>query len=258
MGYSLAGLLPVVEIQFRDYLHPAWQQLVDEAATLRWRSDGTWAAPFVVRMSYGGYLGGAGAIWHSESNVGMISTIPGIRIICPSNATDAAGLLRTAIESGDIVLMLEPKALYARKAPYPGDDYRVPFGVASVRRQGSDTTIVAWGNLVPRALDAAEGLAKDGIEAEVIDLRTVDAGWDAPCVLSSVDKTGSLLVAEEDRLTGGFGGTVVSRISEELPGVLVSRVTARDCRVAYGPEGERAVLPQVETIVARARQLVEG
>jgi 2-oxoisovalerate dehydrogenase E1 component len=257
MGRSLAGLLPVVEIQFRDYLHPAWQQLVDESATLRWRSNGTWACPMVIRMSYGGYLGGAGALWHSESNVGMLSTIPGIRIVCPSNSTDAAGLLRTACESGDIVLMLEPKALYARKAPYPGDDYRVPLGTAAVRREGSDVTIVGWGNLIPRALGAADFLAGEGIEAEVIDLRTVDAGWDVPVVVASADRTGSLLVAEEDRLTGGFGATIAARVAAELPGVLIARITARDSRVAYGPEGERAVLPQVEEIVAEARRLVE-
>lgn len=257
MGQSLAGLLPVVEIQFRDYLHPAWQQLVDEAATLRWRSNGDWSCPMVIRMAYGGYLGGAGALWHSEAGVGMLAGIPGIRIVCPSNATDAAGLIRTACESGDIVLYLEPKALYARKAPYPGDDYRVPLGVASVRRTGTDVTIVCWGNLVPRALQAAETLSEHGIEAEVIDLRTVDAGWDAPTVLQSVDRTGSLLVAEEDRLTGGFGATIASRAAEELPGVLVARIAARDSRVAYGPEGERAVLPQVNDLVARARRLVE-
>lgn len=257
IGQSLAGLLPVIEVQFRDYLHPAWQQLVDEAATMRWRSYGSFASPMVVRMAYGGYLGGAGALWHSEAGVGMLASVAGIRILCPSNATDAAGLMRTAVESGDVVLFLEPKALYARKAPYPGDDYRVPFGVASVRRPGTDVTIVCWGNLVPRSLQAAEALAGEGIEAEVIDLRTVDAGWDAPTVIASVDKTGSLLVAEEDRYTGGFGATVVSRVAAELPGVLVARVTARDTRVAYGQEGERAVLPQVADIVDRARRLVE-
>jgi 2-oxoisovalerate dehydrogenase E1 component len=257
MGQSLAGLLPVVEVQFRDYLHPAWQQLVDEAATLRWRSNNVWSCPMVIRMAYGGYLGGAGAIWHSEANVGMLATIPGIRILCPSNATDAAGLLRTAIESGEIVLFLESKALYARKAAYPGDDYRAPLGVARLCRPGTDVTIVCWGNLVPRSLDAAEVLYREGIEAEVLDLRTVDAGWDAPAVLASVEKTGSLLVAEEDRQTGGFGATVVARVAEELPGVLMARVTAKDCRVAYGPEGERAVLPQVQEVANRARRLVE-
>jgi 2-oxoisovalerate dehydrogenase E1 component len=257
MGQSLAGLLPVIEIQFRDYLHPAWQQLVDEAATLRWRSNNTWRCPFVVRMAYGGYLGGAGAIWHSEANVGMLATIPGIRLVCPSNATDAAGLLRTACESEEIVLVLEPKALYARKAPYPGDDYRVPLGVAHTRREGTDITIVCWGNLVPRSLEAARELDQQGISAEIIDLRTVDSGWDAPAVLASVDRTGALLVAEEDRLTGGFGATVAARVAEELPGVLVSRVTAKDCRVAYGTEGERMVLPQAADVAERARHLVE-
>jgi 2-oxoisovalerate dehydrogenase E1 component len=166
-------------------------------------------------------------------------------------------LLRTAIESSEIVLFMEPKALYARKAPYPGDDYRVPFGVARTRREGTDLTIVCWGNLVPRSLEAAETLAQDNIQAAVIDLRTVDAGWDAPTVLASVDKTSSLLVAEEDRYTGGFGATVAARVAMDLPGVLIDRLTAKDCRVAYGPEGERAVLPQVADIVARAKRLVE-
>ncbi len=257
VGQSLAGLLPVIEVQFRDYIHPAWQQLVDEAATMRWRSNGSFASPMVIRMAYGGYLGGAGALWHSESGVGMLANIAGIRIVCPSNATDAAGLMRTAVESDDVILFLEPKALYARKAPYPGDDYRVPLGVASVRRSGTDVTIVCWGNLVPRSLQAAETLAGEGIEAEVIDLRTVDAGWDVPTVIASVDKTGSLVVAEEDRFTAGFGATVVSRVATELPGVLVARVAAKDTRVAYGPEGERAVLPQVADIVVAARHLVE-
>lgn len=257
VGESIAGLLPVIEIQFRDYLHPGWQQLVDEAATMRWRSNGSFPSPMVIRMSYGGYLGGAGALWHSEAGVGMLAAVAGVRIVCPSNATDAAGLMRTAVESGDVVLFLESKALYARKAPYPGDDYRVPFGVASVRRQGTDVTIVCWGNLVPRSLQAAETLAAEGIEAEVIDLRTVDAGWDAPTVIASADKTGSLVVAEEDRLTGGFGATIVSRVAAELPGVLVARVTAKDTRVAYGPEGERAVLPQASDVADRARRLVE-
>lgn len=257
-GNALAGLLPVVEIQFRDYLHPAWQQLVDEVATLRWRSNGQWSAPFVARMAYGGYLGGAGAIWHSESAVAQLAGNPGIRVVVPSNATDAAGLLRSAIESEEIVLFCEPKALYARKALYPGDEYRVPLGVAAIKRPGTDVTIVAWGNLVPRSLEAAQQLAAEGIEAEVIDLRTVDTGWDAPTVIASADRTGSLLVAEEDRFTAGFGATIVARVAEALPGVLVARVTAKDTRVAYGPEGERAVLPQVGDIVDRARYLVEG
>jgi pyruvate/2-oxoglutarate/acetoin dehydrogenase E1 component len=187
----------------------------------------------------------------------MLASMPGLRILCPSTASDAAGMLRSACESEELILLLEPKALYARKAPYPGDEYRVPLGVATTRRMGSDITMVGWGNLVPRSLEAAALLHAEGIEAEVIDLRTIDAGWDVPLVLGSVDRTGSLLVAEEDRQTGGFGATVAARVAEELPGVLIARVTAQDCRVAYGPEGERAVLPQVEDIVTRARRLVE-
>ena len=257
VGQSLAGLLPVVEIQFRDYLNPAIQQLMDEAATLRWRSNGSFVAPMVIRMAYGGYLGGAGALWHSESDVGMVAGIPGIRIVVPSNASDAAGLLRSAIESGDVVLFMEPKVLYARKAPYPGDGYRVPLGKARIARPGKDATVVCWGNLVPRSMEAMDSLLRDGIDAEVIDLRTVDSTWDVEAVLSSVNRTGSLIVAEEDRYTGGFGATVAARVAEELPGTVISRVAAKDCRVAYGPQGERAVLPQVADIARAVRRAVE-
>jgi 2-oxoisovalerate dehydrogenase E1 component len=258
VGQSLAGLLPAVEVQFRDYLNPAMQQLVDEAATMRWRSNGEFVSPMVIRMAYGGYLGGAGALWHSEAGVGMLAGIPGIRIIVPSNAIDAAGLLRTSLESGEIVLFLEPKALYARKAPYPGDDHRVALGKARMARPGRDATVVSWGNLVPRALEAAEHLSGDGIEVEVIDLRTVDSGWDAEMVLASVDRTGGLVVAEEDRLTGGFGANVVDRVAGELPGVVMRRVAAADCRVAYGPQGERAVLPQSSDVAEALRTVVES
>lgn len=257
VGQGLAGLLPVVEVQFRDYLNPAMQQLMDEAATLRWRSNGSFVAPMVIRMAYGGYLGGAGALWHSEAGVGMLAGIPGVRIVVPSNAIDAAGLLRSAIESEDVVLFLEPKALYSRKAAYPGDGYRVPLGQARMAREGSDVTVVAWGNLVPRSMEAAASVASEGIGVEVIDLRTVDSGWDAEMVLRSVDKTGGLIVAEEDRLTGGFGATVAARVAEELPGIVVHRVAARDCRVAYGPRGERAVLPQSTDVVEAVRKVVE-
>ncbi|MGH2443032.1 MAG: transketolase C-terminal domain-containing protein [Chloroflexota bacterium] len=130
--------------------------------------------------------------------------------------------------------------------------------MASTPRKGSDISVVCWGNLVPRSMEAARALAQDGIEAEIIDLRTVDAGWDVPAVVASVDRTGSILVAEEDRLTGGFGATIAARVAQELPGVLVGRLTARDVRVAYGPEGERAVLPQVPDIISAVRHLVEG
>ncbi len=257
VGHGLAGLLPIVEVQFRDYLNPAMQQLVDEAATMRWRSNGRFVAPMVIRMAYGGYLGGAGALWHSESAVGMVCGIPGIRVVVPSNGVDAAGLLRTAIESNDVVLFMEPKALYARKAPYPGDDYRVPLGSARVARTGNDVTVVSWGNLVPRSLEAAATLASEGISAEVIDLRTVDARWDAETVLHSVDRTGGLLIAEEDRYTGGFGAVVASKVAESLPGVVIGRIAALDARVAYGPVGERAILPQTSDVASAIRRIVE-
>ncbi|HZT97491.1 MAG TPA: thiamine pyrophosphate-dependent enzyme [Chloroflexota bacterium] len=256
-GMSMAGLLPVVEVQFRDYLNPAMQQLVDEAATIRWRSDAAFTAPMVIRMAYGGYLGGAGALWHSEAGVGMLAGIPGIRVVVPSNGADAAGLLRSAVESDDVVLFLEPKALYSRKSPYPGDEYRVPFGLARVARAGSDATVICWGNLVPRSLEAAESLSGEGLNVEVIDLRTVDSGWDRETVLQSADRTGGVVIAEEDRYTAGFGASIGSRIAEELPGVVIARVAAKDCRVAYGPGGERAVLPQSGDVAAAIRRIVE-
>lgn len=262
-GYALAGFMPVIEVQFRDYVHPGWQQLVDEIATLRWRSNGTFACPMVIRMAYGDYLGGAGAIWHSEAAVGPIAHYPGLRVVVPSLGSDAVGLLREAILSGDPVVFLEPKSLYEAKPSrsyYPGPDYRVPFGVARVAREGTDLTIVTYGNLCPRSLVAAETLAeKYGISAEVIDLRTVDAGYDRKTILASIKKTGHVLVADEDRAIGGFGSSVASEMAStwwhHLHGP-IGRVHPKFTRVSYGPQGERAVMPNPDHIVAEALRIL--
>ncbi len=263
MGYSVAGYLPVVEVQFRDYIHPGWQQLVDEIATQRWRSNGTFSCPMVIRVAYGDYLGGAGAIWHSEAAVGPIAHYPGLRVVVPSLGSDAVGLLREAILSGDPVVFLEPKSLYEAKPSrsyYPGPDYRVPLGLARIAREGKDLTIVTYGNLQPRSIVAAETLASQhGINAEVIDLRTVDGGFDRQTILDSVRKTGHLMVADEDRAIGGFGSSVASEFASnhwhELHGP-IGRVHPKFTRVSYGPAGEKAMMPNPDHIVAEALRIL--
>jgi 2-oxoisovalerate dehydrogenase E1 component len=256
MGYSCAGFLPIPEIQFRDYIHPGWQQLVDEIATLRWRSNGTFSCPMVIRVAYGDFLGGAGAIWHSEAAVGPIAHYPGLRVVVPSLGSDAVGLLREAVLSGDPVVYLEPKSLYEAKVSrsyYPGPDYRVPLGVARVAREGTDITIVTYGNMWPRSMAAADKLAAEyGISAEVIDLRTVDAGYDRTTVLNSIRKTGHVLVADEDRAMGGFGSSVAAEIASNWWDLIhgpIGRVHPKFTRVSYGPAGERAVMPNPDDIV---------
>ncbi len=263
MGYSLAGYLPLVEVQFRDYIHPGWQQLVDEIATLRWRSNGIFACPMVIRVAYGDYLGGAGAIWHSEAAVGPIAHYPGLRIVVPSLGSDAVGLLREALISGDPVVFLEPKSLYEAKPSrsyYPGPDYRVPLGTARVARQGTDITIVTYGNLWPRTMVAAETLERQyGISAEVIDLRTVDAGYDRETIRRSIIKTGHLLIADEDRAMGGFGSSVASEAASDwwhhLHGP-IGRVNPKFTRVSYGPAGEKAVMPSPDSVVAETMRIL--
>jgi 2-oxoisovalerate dehydrogenase E1 component len=263
MGYSLAGFMPVIEVQFRDYIHPGWQQLVDEIATQRWRSNGTFACPMVIRVAYGDFLGGAGAIWHSEAAVGPIAHYPGLRVVVPALGSDAVGLLREAIISGDPVVFLEPKSLYEAKmsrSHYPGKDYRVQLGRARLAREGKDITIVTYGNLWPRSMAAADKLsAEHGIEAEVIDLRTVDAGYDRTTILASLKKTERIMVVDEDRPIGGFGSSIAAEIAQNWFHYLdgpIGRVHPKHVRVSYGPQGERAVMPNPDDIVAEALRVV--
>ena len=261
VGMAVRGMKPVAEIQFFDYIWPGYHQSRSELATWRWRSDGHWSAPAVIRATYGGYLGG-GAIYHSQSGASVFTQVPGLRVVCPSTALDANGLLRTAIRCDDPVLFLEHKHLYRQtynKAAYPGPDYMVPFGKAKVVREGNDLTVVTYGALVQRTVKALKKLEKDGVpvDAEVIDLRTLSP-LDMETVAASVKRTNKVLVAYEDPKSWGLGTEITSRINDEVFEWLdgpVRRVTATDTFVGYAPQLENAILPQVEDIAGAVAEL---
>jgi 2-oxoisovalerate dehydrogenase E1 component len=259
LGMAARGLKPVAEIQFFDYIWPAFMQLRNEVALLRWRSNNSWKCPIVVRAPIGGYLRG-GAIYHSQSGVATFTSIPGWRVVMPSTALDANGLLRTAIRCDDPVLFLEHKHLYRQaynKSRYPGEDFMIPFGKAKVVREGNDMTIITYGALVHRSLAAVKQAAEQGIDVEVIDLRSLSP-YDWNAIEKSVKKTSRVMVVHEDSISWGYGAEIAARIANELFEYLdapVSRVGALDCFVSYAPDVEDATLPQVSDVLEAIERL---
>lgn len=257
-GLAVRGFKPCVEIQFGDYIWPGFMQLRDEVAMLRFRSNNDWSCPMVVRVAVGGYI--HGGLYHSQSIDGFFTHVPGLRVVYPSNAADAKGLLKTAIRCDDPVIFCEHKGLYRASfavSPEPDAEYCLPFGIAKTVKEGTDISIITWGMMVHRSLEAARKLEEHGASVEVIDLRTLNP-LDMDAILNSVKKTGKVLIVHEDTLTNGFGAEIAAMIANEAFTRLdapIKRVAAKDSPVPYGPTLENAMLPQTTDIVNALEEL---
>jgi 2-oxoisovalerate dehydrogenase E1 component beta subunit len=258
LGASLNGIRPIAEIQFADFIHPAFDQIVSEVARLHYRSNGTWTCPVTIRTPYG--AGIHGGPYHSQSIEAFYAHVPGLKVVCVATPYDAKGLLKSAIRDPNPVMVLEHKKAYRLyKQEIPDDDYTVPIGVAEVRREGTDITLVTYGMMVHHSLKAVEAIeAEGGVSVEVIDLRSVKP-WDKERVLESVKKTGKVLVVYEDNITGGFGAEVSATIAEEAFDYLdgpIMRVASPDVPIApYAGVLEEYVLPNPEKIAEGIRKL---
>lgn len=253
VGAAMMGMRPVAELMFGDFLLLAADQLGNNAAKMRYVYDGKMSVPMVVRAAFG--AGSRSGIHHSQNFEAMLSNIPGLKIVIPSNAYDAKGLLKSAIRDNDPVVFLEHKMLYGTRSEVPDEEYTVPIGKAAVVREGTDLTIVSWGNMVPKSLVAAEKLQEEGISCEVIDVRSI-VPLDKETIVQSVIKTGRLMIVHEAPGTGGFGGEIAAVAAKEAFGWLdapIERVTAPDTPVPFSPVLEDAYLPNPEKIVAAAK-----
>ena len=258
IGMAVRGLKPVVEIQFGDYIWTAMMQIRNELSTMRWRSNNNWAAPVVIRVPVGGYI--HGGLCHSQNIEGFFAHLPGIKIAYPSNAADAKGLLKWAIRGSDPVLFLEHKGLYRQSyaaAPEPDEDYLLSFGEASVKKEGTDLTVITWGALVQKSMEAAMQLGKDGVDIEIIDIRTINP-LDTETILESVKKTGKVIVAHEDTRFHGFGAEIASYIAEfafEYLDAPVKRLAGKDVHIPFNAILEEEALPQTNEILEALREL---
>lgn len=257
IGAAMNDMRPIGEMQFADFIHPAFNQIVSEAARIRYRSNGEWTVPMVIRAPYGGGI--HGALYHSQSIEAFFCHVPGLKVVAPATPYDAKGLLKSSIEDPDPVLFLEHKKCYRLiKGDVPEEDYRIPIGKADIKRVGGDLTVITYGLMLHYSLEAADELAREGIDVEVVDLRTL-LPLDTDAILTSVRKTSKVLIVHEDNLTGGLGGEIAALISqhafEDLDGPII-RIGGPDVpAMPYSKPLEEAFMPTSKHIADAMRQL---